>query len=173
MTAATSRASDRLRWLTAARITLAGVQAGELGGAQGPPQPPGLVAGLALASGGEGGLEQVAVLLLAGRGDLALPDGVQDGQVVGVGEVAEPGLGRRQFLAVASDHLGQHAERLLPCLCCGVRGRGGLAVAVRGDAVVPVEFGCGSRYGTGVGGFRGVGEDVGGVARGCRGTGAT
>jgi hypothetical protein len=44
------------------------------------------VARLAAVFGGKGGQEQVAVALLAGGGRLGGPDGVQQGQVVGVGE---------------------------------------------------------------------------------------
>ena len=91
---------------------LGGVQAGQFGGAQGPPQPSGLVAGLAAVSGRQGGHEQVAVSLLAGRGGLGGPDRVQHGQVVGVGEGLLAGLGGRALLAVAVQDGGQHAQRL-------------------------------------------------------------
>jgi hypothetical protein len=46
---------------------LPGVQAGQVRAAQGPPQPPGLVAGLAPVFRRQAGQEQVAVVLLAGR----------------------------------------------------------------------------------------------------------
>ena len=62
-----------------------GVQAGQFGGAQGAPQPLGLVAGLPAVAGRQGVHQQVAVGLVAGRGGLGGPDRVQDGQVVGVG----------------------------------------------------------------------------------------
>ena len=74
---------------------LAGVQAGQFGGAQGPPQPLGLVAGLAAVAGRQGGQQQVPVALLAGGGGLGGPDRVQHGQVVGVGQSLLPGLGGR------------------------------------------------------------------------------
>ena len=83
-----------------------GVQAGEFGGAQGAPQPPGLVAGFGAVAGRQGGHEQVAVVLLAGRGGLGGPDRVQDGQVVGVGEGLVAGLGGRVLLAVMVQHGG-------------------------------------------------------------------
>ena len=73
---------------------LAGVQAGQFGGAQGPPQPPGLVAGLSPVLRRQVGREQVPVVLLAGRGGLVGPDRVQDRQVIGVGQGPLPGLGR-------------------------------------------------------------------------------
>jgi hypothetical protein len=43
------------------------------------------VAGFGVVAGGQGGGEQVAVAMFAGRGGLGGPDGVQDGEVVGVG----------------------------------------------------------------------------------------
>ena len=58
---------------------LGGVQAGEFGGAQGAPQPPGLVAGLAAVAGRQGVQEQVAVALVPGGGGLGGPDRVQQG----------------------------------------------------------------------------------------------
>ena len=79
---------------------LRGVQAGQFGAAQGAPQPPGLVTGLAAVFGGQGGQEQGAVALLAGGRSLGGPDRVQHGQVVGVGEGLAPGLGGRELLAV-------------------------------------------------------------------------
>jgi len=72
---------------------LGGVQAGQFGGAQGPEQPSGLVTGLAVVAVWQGGREQVAVALLAGRGGLGGPDRVQHGQVVGVGESLLTNLG--------------------------------------------------------------------------------
>ena len=79
---------------------LGGVQAGQFGGAQGPPQPPGLGAGLGAVARRQRVHEQGAVVLLAGRGGLGGPDRVQDGQVVSVGEGLVPGLGGRDLLAV-------------------------------------------------------------------------
>jgi hypothetical protein len=64
---------------------LPGVQSGQFGGAQRPPQPFRLVAGLAAVAGRQDAVQQVPVLLVAGRGGLGGPDRVQDGQVVGVG----------------------------------------------------------------------------------------
>jgi hypothetical protein len=64
--------------------------------------------------------EQLAVALLAGRGGFGGPDGVQHGQVVGVGEGLLAGLGGRVLLAVTVQDGGQHSERL-----AGRSGRGG------------------------------------------------
>ena len=89
-----------------------GVQAGQFGGAQGAPQPSGLVAGLAAVLRRQVGQEQVPVVLLAGRGGLGGPDRVEDGQVIGVGQGMLPGLGRGGLLAVAVQHAGQHGERV-------------------------------------------------------------
>jgi TIR domain len=99
---------------------LGGVQAGQFGGAQGPPQPPGPLAVLAAVVAGQCGGEQLAVALLAGRGGFGGPDRVQHGQVVGVGEGLLAGLGGRVLLAVAVQDGGQHGERL-----AGRGGRGG------------------------------------------------
>ena len=82
------------------------VQAGQFGAAQGAPQPPGLVAGLAAVSGRQGGGEQSAVALLAGGGGFRGPDRVQHGQVVSVGQGLLAGLGGRGLLAVAVQHAG-------------------------------------------------------------------
>ena len=72
---------------------LAGVQAGQFGGAQGPPQPFRLVAWVPAVAGRQAGREQVLVALLAGGRGFGGPDGVQDRQVVGVGQGAVPVLG--------------------------------------------------------------------------------
>jgi hypothetical protein len=69
------------------------VQVGQLGGAQGPPQPPFLRSQVVAVAGGQGGGEDVAVALVAVRGGLGDPDGVQDGEVVGVGQVLPHHLG--------------------------------------------------------------------------------
>ena len=98
---------------------LGGVQAGQFGGAQGPEQPSGLVARRVAVLRGQGGHEQVAVALLAGRGGFGGPDRVQHGQVVGVGEGLLAGLGGRVLLAVAVQDGGQHPQRL-----AGRSGRG-------------------------------------------------
>ena len=99
---------------------LPGVQAGQLGGAHGAPQPPGLVAWFAAVAGRQVGQEQVPVALLAGRGGFGGPDGVQDGQVIGVGQGAVPVLGGGQELAVSVQDGGQHGQRV-----AGRGGRGG------------------------------------------------
>ena len=91
---------------------LPGVQPGQFGGAHGAPQPFGLVARLAAVARREGVHEQVPVVLLTRGGGLGCPDGVQDRQVVGVGQGLLLGLGGGQLLAVALQHVGQHAERV-------------------------------------------------------------
>ena len=116
---------------------LGGVQAGQLGGAQGPPQPLGLVAGLSPVLGRQVGQEQVPVILFAGRGGLGGPDRVQDGQVIGIGQGMVPGLGRGGLLAVSFEHAGQHAQCVPGLGCCG----DGFAFAVGGDPVVAGQFG--------------------------------
>jgi hypothetical protein len=63
---------------------LPGILAGQLSGVQGPPQPFRLMAEFAVVSRWHGLHEQLLVALLAGRGGLAGPDGVENGQVVGV-----------------------------------------------------------------------------------------
>ena len=146
---------------------LGGVQAGQFGGAQGPPQPPGLVAGARGGRGGQGGREQVAVALLAGRGGFGGPDRVQQGQVVGVGEGLLAGLGGRALLAVAVQDRGQHAQRL-----AGRSGRGGggwFAGPFGMNLVVAGQFGSGPGAGDRVGAFGGDGEHVGEVGVGAAG----
>ena len=81
-----------------------GIQAGEFGGPQSPPQPSGLVAGLGAVAGRQGGREQVALVLVTGRGGLGGPDRVQGGEVVGVGEGLAAGLGGGALLAVMVQH---------------------------------------------------------------------
>ena len=99
---------------------LGGVQAGQFGGAQGPPQPSGPVAALAVVVAGQCAGEQLAVPLLAGRGGFRGPDGVQHGQVVGVGQGLTAGLGGRVLLAVTVQDGSQHSQRL-----AGRGGQGG------------------------------------------------
>ena len=65
---------------------LGGVEAGEFGGVQGPPQPPVPGSGPGVVARRQGGRKQVPVALLAGRAGLGDPDGVQQGQVIGVSE---------------------------------------------------------------------------------------
>jgi hypothetical protein len=50
--------------------------------------------------------------MLAGGRGLGRPDGVQDREVVGVGEGAVPVLSGGQELAVAVQDGGQHGQRL-------------------------------------------------------------
>ena len=129
---------------------LAGVQPGEFGGAQGAPEPSGLVAGLGAVAGREGLGEQVGVALVAGGGGLGGPDRVQQGQVVGVGQGLVSGLGGGVLLAVAFQHAGQDGEGLL---CPG----GGLAAGCGGAAVVAGQLGGRARAGNRVGAFRATG----------------
>ena len=100
MTLGMSRAPARSRSAMASARTRAGSRPAEFGGAQGAPQPPGLVAGFGAVAGRQGVHEQVAVVLFAGRGGLGGPDRVQYGQVIGVGEGLVAGLGGRALLAV-------------------------------------------------------------------------
>ena len=51
--------------------------------------------------------------------------------MVGVGQGLLPGLGRRQLLAVAADHFGEHAERVLGSALRGHRPECPAAWAVR------------------------------------------
>ena len=91
---------------------LGGVQAGQFGGAHGSPQPPGLKAQRPVIAGRQAGRHHVFVPLLAvGRG-LGRPDGVQDREVVGVGEGAVPVLGGGHELPVTVQDGGQHGQRL-------------------------------------------------------------
>ncbi|MGB6582614.1 MAG: hypothetical protein WBF34_32365 [Streptosporangiaceae bacterium] len=60
-------------------------------------------------AGRQGVHEQVAVVLVAGRGGLGGPERVQRGEVVGVGERLVAGLGGRVLLAVMVQHGGEHA----------------------------------------------------------------
>ncbi len=93
---------------------------GPIGGAQGPPQPFRPVAGLLLVAGRQAGQEQVVVALLAGGRGLGGPDGVQDGQVIGVSQGAVAVLGGGVELAVSFQDGGQHGQRV-----AGRGGRGG------------------------------------------------
>ena len=148
---------------------LGGVQAGQFGGAQGAPQPSGLVAGLAAVVGRQGGGEQVAVALLAGGGGLGGPDRVQHGQVVGVGQGLLAGLGGRVLLAVAIQHAGQHAQRRTGR--GGPGGRGTNAVPFGLNVVVAGQLGSWTRAGHRVGPLGGDGEHVGEVGVGAAGQG--
>ena len=151
---------------------LPGVQAGQFGAAQGAPQPPGLVAGLAAVARRQGGREQVAVALLAGGGGLGGPDRVQQGQVVGVGESLLAGLGSRELLAVAVQHGRQDAQRRARRGRPGDRGTN--AVSFGMNLVVAGQLGSRPRAGHRVSPLRGHGEhvrEVGVGAAGQRGVG--
>ena len=126
---------------------LGGVLAGEFGGAQGPPQPPGLVAGFGAVAGWQRGREQVPVSLLAGGGCFGGPDRVQEGQVVSVGQGLVAGLGGGELLAVVVQHRGEHAQRRVRG--GGRGGRGWSAASFGLDLVIPGQFGAGRGPGTG------------------------
>jgi hypothetical protein len=79
---------------------------------QGAVQPAGPVGELAAVPGRERGRDELAVAVAPRVAGFGGPDHVQDGQVVGVGQVAAPGLGRREFGAVAAQDVGQHGDRL-------------------------------------------------------------
>ena len=148
---------------------LPGVQAGQLGGAHRPPQPSRLVAWFAAVAGRQAGHEQVPVALLAGRGGFGGPDGVQDGQVIGVGQGAVPVLGGGGELAVAFQDGGEHGQRVAGR--GGRGGRGGDAGSFGLDLVVAVQLGCGPGAGGGVGALGGQGEHVRQVDVGAAGQG--
>ena len=120
-------------------------------------------------AGRQAGQEQVVVALLAGGGGLGGPDGVQDRQVVGVGQGAVPGLGGGGELAVSFQDGGQHGERLAGR--GGWGGRGGGAGSFGLDLVVAVQFGGRAGAGGGVGALGGHGEHVGDVDAGAAGQG--
>jgi hypothetical protein len=52
--------------------------------------------------GRQRGHHELAVAVVAGGLGFSGPDRVQDGEVVGIGQVAAPGLGGRQFGPVAA-----------------------------------------------------------------------
>jgi hypothetical protein len=122
------------------------------------------VAGFGAVAGRQGVHEQVAVVLVAGRGGLGGPDRVQDREVVGVGQGLVAGLGGRELLAVAVEHGGQHAERR-----GRLGGRGGLPGPFGMNVVVPGQLGGRPRAGHRVRLFRGDGEHVGEVGVGAAG----
>ena len=142
---------------------LGGIQAGQLRSAQGPPQPPGLRAGLAPVLGRQAGREQIAVASLVGRGDLVGPDRMQNREVVRIGQGVLPSLGRGQLLAVSVQHPGQHGERVSGASHRDAR----LGCGQCGDLVVAGQFWCGPRARHRVGELRGDGEHVGHVGVGA------
>jgi len=135
-----------------------GVQAGQFGGVQRTEQPLGQVGELAPAPGRQRGHHELAVTVVAGGLGFGGPDRLQDGEVVGVGQVAAPGLGSRHFGAVAAQDVGEHGDRLERLVSPGTRrwlgGQASLAFAT--GAVVALEFG----------GRAGAGLRVGGPGRG-------
>ena len=143
---------------------LGGVQADELGGTQGAPQPFRLMAGFGVVARRQDVHEQVLVALLAGGGGLGGPDRVQEGEVVGVGQGLVAGLGSRALLAVAVQHAGQDGQRLPR-----QPGGSGLAAGCGGQAVIAVQFGGRARARNRVGALRGQSEHVRGVDIGAAG----
>jgi hypothetical protein len=131
-----------------------GVQAGQLGGAQGPPQPLRLVAGFPAVTGRQAVHKQVVVALVPDGDGLGGPDRVQDRQVVDVGQCLVAGLGSGLLLAVAVQHPGQHGQRLPRCRGLGRAAGGG------GAAVVAGELRGGTRARRRVGALGRGGEDV-------------
>jgi hypothetical protein len=107
--------------------------------------------------------------LLTGRGGFGGPDGVQDGQVIGVGQGAVPVLGRGQELAVSVHDGGQHGQRLTGR--SGWGGRDGDACSFRIFLVVAVQLGRRAGAGSGVGALGGHGEYVREVDAGSAGQG--
>jgi hypothetical protein len=87
------------------------VQACQLSGPQRPEQPPGLVGQFLAVAGRERGHDQVAVAVVLGSAGFGGRDRSQGGEVVGVGQVALPGLGGGQLGAVAVEHVGQDGDR--------------------------------------------------------------
>jgi hypothetical protein len=144
-----------------------GVQAGQFGGAQGAPQPAGLVAGFGTMLVGQGGHEQVAVALLAGRGGLGSPDRMQDREVVGVSEGLVAGLGGRLLLAVMVQDRGEHAQRR--ARRCRPGSRGGDAGSFGQNFVVPGQFGSRLRSGHRVGKLGGEREHISKIGVGAAG----
>jgi len=90
--------------------------------------------------GRERGRDELAVAVVAGGLGFDGPDRVEDGQVVGVGQVAAPGLGSGEFGAVAAENVGQHGDRLARFRSAesrrGLEGREALAFAT--DPLVAV-----------------------------------
>jgi hypothetical protein len=78
------------------------------------------------------GSAQVGNACPRASGGFRSPDGVQEGQVVGIGQGLPKGPGRRQLLAVAAQYLGEHLESVL--VLFGFGGR--VIVCVGGGAVV-------------------------------------
>ena len=111
-TAAMSRDPARSRDGDGGADDLGGVQAGQFGGVQGAVQPAGLVRERLAVAGRERGHDQVAVTVVAGGGGFGGPDGVQDGEVVGVGQVPLPDRGGGHLGAVAAKDVGEHGDRL-------------------------------------------------------------
>ena len=109
------------------------------------------------------------VLLLAGGRGFGGPDGVQDGQVIGVGQSTVPVLGGGQELAVSFQDGGEHGQRFAGRGGWGGGGRNARSFGM--NIVVTGQFGCGAGARGGVGALRGQGEHVGQVDGGAAGQG--
>ncbi len=94
---------------------LADVQAGGFGGAQGAPQPCrlGQVQRVGVPSGGQGGADGVPVPVDGESGGFALPDGVQRGKVIGVGQVLPQHRGCRKLGIVPPGDIGKDRQCVL------------------------------------------------------------
>jgi len=105
-------------------------------------------------AGRQRGHDEFAVAVVAGACGFGRPGRVQDGQVVGVSQVAVPGFGGGEFGTVAAEYVGQYGDRLARLRCartrCGLVSEESLLFVP--DTVVAPEFGGGPGAGPGVGG---------------------
>jgi len=125
-------------------------------------------------AGWQRGRDQVAVAVVAGGLGFRGPDRVKGGEVVSVGQVAAPGLGSREFGAVAAEDIGEHGDRLAlarPAWAGRRRLVREVSRAFAAKAFVAVEFGSGPGTGLGVGGAGRGGEHEGKVDIGAAGHG--
>ena len=125
-------------------------------------------------AGRERGHDQVAVAVVAGVAGFGGPDRVQDGEVVGVGEVALPGLRGGQLGAVAVEDVGEYGDRF-PRVRAARSGEqaawpGRYPVAFLPDVFVAVQLGGGPGAGLRVGGPGRGGEHEGQCWCRCRGS---
>jgi hypothetical protein len=102
------------------------------------------VARFAAVAKGQVGQQQIPVPLLAGGRGFGGPDGIQDCQMIGVGQGAVPVLGGGQELAISVQDSGQHGQRV-----AGRGGGGGDPGSFGIEAVIAVQLGCGAGPGMG------------------------
>jgi len=114
------------------------IQAGQLGRPECPVQPLCLGGQFLPVLIGERGHDQVAVAGVVGGLGFGGPDHAQDGEVIGAGQVAGPGFGRRELGAVAVEDVSEHRDRLPRVRPTRPHGPLGGAVAV---AFLPHPFG--------------------------------